>query len=304
MKKLFIKSGVMLMLALTMVSCKKDLTEELEASNESSNKGALLPPNANNYYIDSIIINDGTSRVVKFDYDVPNKKIMIYKKSISSPTVLYDTYKYNNNWLLQSVDNDYSFSYNSASIINNINFNTGFGSLVSCSMFSLSNKKPKYVYSPAFPICFFGWCDESYSYSNTYNYYQGNLIQIKSLKDYDDSNLLLKYTYSGGIINPFKNLKCQADFDLYDGNSNQNGSINPSSLILEGANLPFNFSSNLLPTKVVRQLKLNGATQISTLNSVVNSTFLNLPVNMTISGNLPGVSGTYNANITFSYKLI
>ena len=46
MKKLFIKSGVMLMLALTMVSCKKDITEELEASNESSNKGALLPPNA------------------------------------------------------------------------------------------------------------------------------------------------------------------------------------------------------------------------------------------------------------------
>ena len=43
MKKLFIKSGVMLMLALTMVSCKKDITEELEASNESSNKGALLP---------------------------------------------------------------------------------------------------------------------------------------------------------------------------------------------------------------------------------------------------------------------
>ena len=89
MKKLFIKSGVMLMLALTMVSCKKDITEELEASNESSNKGALLPPNANNYYIDSIIINDGTSRVVKFDYDVPNKKIMIYKKSISRIMLIF-----------------------------------------------------------------------------------------------------------------------------------------------------------------------------------------------------------------------
>jgi hypothetical protein len=168
----------------------------------------------------------------------------------------------------------------------------------------LSNKKPKQVYSPLFPICLFGWCDEFTTYKNTYNYYQGNLILIKSYRSISGSYLRLNYTYSGGIINPFKNLKCQADFDLYDGNSNQNGSINPSSLILEGANLPFNFSSNLLPTKVVRQLKLNGATQISTLNSVVNSTFLNLPVNMTISGNLPGASGTYNANITFSYKLI
>jgi hypothetical protein len=168
----------------------------------------------------------------------------------------------------------------------------------------LSNKKPKQVYSPLFPICLFGWCDEFTTYKNTYNYYQGNLILIKSYRSISGSYLRLNYTYSGGIINPFKNLKCQADFDLFNENLNDNGGINPSNLILEGANLPFNFSSNLLPTKVVRQLKLNGATQISTLNSVVNSTFLNLPVNMTISGNLPGASGTYNANITFSYKLI
>ena len=69
--------------------------------------------------------------------------------------------------------------------------------------------------------------------------------------------------------------------------------------------LPFNFTSNSLSNKITYA---RGGNNISTLNSVVNSTFLTLPLEMTVSGTVPTLQGgtettTYNADITFSYKL-
>ncbi|MBK7504894.1 MAG: hypothetical protein IPI52_07395 [Bacteroidetes bacterium] len=43
MKKITLKLSIVVMLFMTMVSCKKDITEELEAANEAANKEALLP---------------------------------------------------------------------------------------------------------------------------------------------------------------------------------------------------------------------------------------------------------------------
>jgi hypothetical protein len=299
MKKLFLKLSIVVMLFMTMVSCKKDITEELEASNRE----ALLPPSAENYYIDSIIINDGSSpRVVKFNYDVPNKKVSVIFKNDNFPfysNVVY--YKYDSNWLLESLSKDLNtiYKFNAGKFIG-MKVNNGdeqFENFININL----NNKPRQAISPILYIGGdVGLLIAKFTLKYTYNT-TGNLSVYK-IEGSTDNNQI-NFTYFGNVKNPFKNLKIPVDMDFISGSvliDNYIG-LNPSKFLKYRQFLPFNFTSNLLPSKMVR--KTAGITN-STLNSVVNSTFLNLPVNMTISGNLPGVSGTYNANITFSYKLI
>ena len=143
MKKLFLKLSIVVMLFMTMVSCKKDITEELEASNRE----ALLPPSAENYYIDSIIINDGgNDRVVKFDYDLPNKKVSVKFNTDTYPFYSTVVYQYNSDWLLVSLNRDLNtiYKFNSGKFIGmKVNTGTQFENFINISF----NNKPKQAIS-------------------------------------------------------------------------------------------------------------------------------------------------------------
>ena len=306
MKKITLKLSIVMMVIMAMVSCKKDITDELEASNREALSSESI---ASNYYIDSIIVNDGgDTRILKFDYDVANKSVNVYlKETPLSSYVLYVNYLYNNNWKLIKMDNivifpdDFLFNYSNTGYLSNIRFNSVDG-IKPCEEYISANNKPSSFTTPRIYTSFFGL---PVKYKNNYTYNYGNLTQISSsvVGSLEDNNTR-NFTYFGNVNNPFKNLNVPVDYDSYLG-SHHHG-INPSLLLKIDANvnLPFNFTSNRLAKKLVKNYYIGGVPFTSTLNTVVHSKFLNLPLHVTVSGNLPEISNNYNADITFSYKTI
>ena len=280
MKKITLKLSIVMMLFMTMVSCKKDFTEELEASNEAANKEALLPPSADNYYIDSIIINDGTiPKVVKFNYDVPNKKVQVSSKRLVGAGLLdYDMIlNYNYNWLLENLEDtrfnaspsNFNFLYHSNSNLKNVIIDS------KNSTIALLNQKPSSISTAFLPYCDLISCVNFTQYNFNYKYStNGNLLQTNISSKPLAQNIYkyaLKYTYFSNIKNPFKNLKVPADINFI----NASYGLTPSLLMRMSPDLPFNFTSNSLSNKITYA---RGGNNISTLNSVVNSTFLTLPL--------------------------